>query len=262
MNHRHGFTLIELLISIAILGMISVGVYTTTSSTFILREKLQAEAEFYNLVRSSLSIIERDILMIYSPQLAALPGALGQAAPPVQPGTNPNSRPGVEVFDPGIPTKFWGQMVNTHHIRPSRFTGEEGKLSFISASNIRLYRDSKESNFLKIKYSQEDDDLPVDTKKRRGKTLARYTDTNVFVDDGREETEIRTVILREIKSFKLTYLDGRNDQWQNNWDTEGRDTKNRFPALIKLVVEVYQPAPLPEGSTFSVTQVYKPELAL
>jgi general secretion pathway protein J len=255
---RAGFTLIELLISIALLAIISIGVYTTTASTFELREKLQAEAEFYNSVRSALAFIERDMIMMYTPQLAAMPGAMAQAEV-AQPGVNPSTAAG-DVFNPGIAQEYWGQLIN-RYVRPSRLQGDEGKISFVANSHVRIYRNSKESDLIKVSYAVEDDDLPIDAKQT--KILVRYHDPDVFRETGRDsETKIRTVIFRGLKSVKFSYLDGRNDQWQNHWDTDYRDTKNRFPALIKIVVDVFQPPPLPTDQTFSVSQVYKPELAL
>jgi prepilin-type N-terminal cleavage/methylation domain-containing protein len=68
-NTTAGFTLIEVLISIVILTFISLGIYQSTTETFHLREILSNEGDFYNSIRLSMNIMQRDISMIYSPTL-------------------------------------------------------------------------------------------------------------------------------------------------------------------------------------------------
>ena len=259
-NHRQsGFTLIEMIIAMTLLAFISVGTYSLTSSSFSLREKLEAENDFYNSIHTALYQLDRDFSMIYTPQLKAMPQAMS-FADVLQPGLNAANTAG-EMFDPGIATQFWGTNVNRFRIRLSRFTGEKDKVQFISNSHVRVYRDSRESEFAKIVYTMEDE--PVDgSKLNTAKALIRYEDPVVFVDDGRRsETDIRYALLQKIKSLKFEYLDGKTDRWADVWDTERPETKNRYPALIKVVVEIQQPPPAQEGNTLSVTQIYKPELA-
>jgi general secretion pathway protein J len=259
---NQAFTLIEMLIAMAILAFISVGVYQLTAGTFEMREKLEVEADFYNSVRVALSQMERDILMIFTPQLKAFPGNLGQRVQ-VQPGTQPTGGDNATPFDPGQPTAFWGARLNRSGIRASRFQGEANKVSFISNSHVRLYQNSPESEFAKIIYTVEDDRESKNANNQMDKMLVRYEDPVAFIDDGKKsETEVRYIIMRAVKSFKIEYLDGSNDRWQNRWDTESADTKDKYPALIRVTVEVIPPPPMNPENTFVAVQMYKPELAL
>lgn len=248
-----GFTLIEMMIALTILAFISVGVYETTSRTFEMRAKLESEGDFYNSVRGALDIVRRDIIMMYTPQLAALPGSVAQRQV-LNAG---------DTFDPGRATAFWGQLVNRFNIRMSRFQGDESKISFISNDHIRLYRESQESEFAKIVIALEEDKSPHDTEKAVGKALVRHEDPRAFIDDGRDsDTEIKYTLLTRVKDLKFRYLDGEKDQWAPRWDSDHPDTKDKFPALIELSIEVIPPPPQPPTATLSVKQVYKPELAL
>ena len=258
-----GFTLIELIISMTILAFISLGVYQLTANSFEMREKLEAEADFYNTIRTALAQMERDVLMIYTPQVGALPRQLAQATVPGQQGQGSGQTAGEPPFDPGVSTPFWGPLFNRFGVRPSRLQGEAGKISFISSSHVRLFKDSHETEFAKITYALEDDRLSRGADGSVPKALVRYEDHDAFTDDGRpSETNARYVLLVPVVSLKFTFLDGRNDQWQNNWDTDGRDTKNQYPALIKVALEMRLPPPAPKDATFEVVQVIKPELAL
>src|SRR5687768_12421427 len=62
-----GFTIIELLISIALLVIISFSIYQATTETYKLRDVLQDEGEFYNGVRMAMTIMNRDVVLLYSP---------------------------------------------------------------------------------------------------------------------------------------------------------------------------------------------------
>ena len=202
--------------------------------------------------------MERDILMIFTPQLKGLPGNLSRREQ-IQPGTQPTGGDRGEPFDPGPATAFWGPKLNRFGVRPSRFQGEQNRLSFISNSHARLYQDSKESEFAKIIYMTEDDKASKDASGHMDKALVRYEDPNAFLDDGRKsESEVRYIIMRSVKSLKIEYLNGANDRWSNRWDTESADTKDKYPALIRVTIEVIPPPPMHPENTFFAVQMYKP----
>ena len=57
--------------------------------------------------------------------------------------------------------KFWGELVDQTGARHSRFLGESDEISFVSFSNIRIYKESRESVISKVSYALEDDDVSV-----------------------------------------------------------------------------------------------------
>ncbi len=248
---QKGFTLLELLIAISILAFISIGVYQITAKTFSMRSKLGADAEFYNLVRGSLDLMRRDLIHIYTPQLSALPASLSQKQV-VNAGDN--------TFDPGQPTAYWSLKVNNFNIRPSRFAGDNKSMTFISNGHVRLYEDIPESEFTKLKFEIQDDDV---NKAEGLKAITRISDPNAFPDENRKsDTEQTLVILRRVKFARFRYLDGEQDQWFDTWDSSRAEMQNRFPSLIEVSIEVVPSPPLPPNATLAITQLYKPELAL
>ncbi|MBI3541789.1 MAG: prepilin-type N-terminal cleavage/methylation domain-containing protein [Deltaproteobacteria bacterium] len=260
-----GFTLIELMIAMMILAMISVGIYDITTSSFDKREKIEAEGDFYNSLRVGLDVLGRDLTAIYSPQASALPGDLGkppQQAQPGQQGQPQGQQPTYQSSEmpQGTPTDFWGEPLNQQGVRPTRFQGEETKMSFISSSHMRLYRDTPESEFAKIAYSLEEPKNPDPNAKVKSKLLVKREDPNILGEDGRpSDTEVSYTLIENVKNVTFEYLDGEKDTWSKRWDTSSADHKSVFPSIIKVTVEVFVPN---TESTLIVTQEYRPELNL
>ena len=260
-SQQSGFTLIELLIAMTILAIISLGVYDITNSTFARRESIEQESDFYNSLRVGLDVLGRDITQIYTPQAGALPGTLGQSAQQATGPSGPNqpyNASGTANVPLGTPTDYWGEPINEQGVRPSRLQGEEFKVSFVSSSHMRIYRDAAESDFAKISYSLEEPKTPDPLIK--GKLLVKHEDPNAFGDDEKaSESEMRYVLVEGVKSVSFEYLDGEKDTWSKRWDTSGIDHKGIYPAVIKVTLEVYFRR---SENTFTVVQQYRPELPL
>src|SRR3954470_4695672 len=85
-NSEAGFTLLEVLISMVILMFIGIAISQMTTKTFELRDVLSNEGDFYNGIRLSMQIIQRDVALMYSPVLI-LPDYPKQPTTPGQPGS-------------------------------------------------------------------------------------------------------------------------------------------------------------------------------
>lgn len=257
---QSGFTLIELMIAMTILAFISMAVYQNTTQSFVLRDNVEQDGDFYNSIRVALDILGRDVIHIYSPNAAALPGDLGKAAKKTAQGTfdvqaDPNSG-GTNPAPPEPASQFWGESINTVGVRPSRLQGEAEKISFIINSHMRLFRDSAECDFAKIIYALEDD---RDQKSNATvKALIKREDPAAFEDNTRQksETEVRYVLISNVKSLKFRFLDGEKDKWDDKWDTEGMDHKGKFPVVIEITLEVTPPN---SQNPLKITQLYRPE---
>lgn len=252
---QSGFTLIELMIAMLILSFISMGIYNATTETFKRRDQTERDGDFYNSIRMALDVIGRDIIAIYTPQEKALPSGFGSGAS----GGSGQPQSVAQPQDFGSPLPFWGAPINQHNVRPSRFQGEETKMSFVTSSHARIYRDTPESDFAKVTYTLEEPKAPEPGQK--GKLLVKHEDTsNIFGEDERatNENEIKYTLIDIVKSISFEYLDGEKDTWSKRWDTEGMDHKGKFPDIIKVTIELYTPGE--SGSTFTVVQQYRREL--
>jgi general secretion pathway protein J len=226
-----GFTMLEVLIAIALLGMISLGIYQATAETYRLRDILLNEGDFYNGIRLSLSVMDRDISLLYSPYIMK----------PEEPVTAPSARP-ITLSTAADATTFWGPATDDGGIKPSRFIGTDTKISFVSASHIRLYKDAPESEFALISYELVQDrtsGLPDSM------VLLKNESSNVFIEDERTDKLKKTYpLLHGIKKWRYRYYRKDKDRWENSWDSDKEDFKNIYPDIIEVTVEVIGPSRL------------------
>lgn len=262
-------TLMEVLIALCILAFISISIYQATLETYRLRDTLASEGDFYNSIRISMAILQRDISLIYSPLMtlsqnqqpnaSPTPGANGQP-PQYPPPASPQIIATYMSDDLNLVSTFWSAAVNETGLRPSRIVGTDSKLTFISTSNVRIYKDSPESEFAKVTYELRKDESQTDKSLSRS-VLVKMESPNAFGSDQNKDLLIRTYpLLPGIKKFTFTYLQKDGNAWKTlkSWDSEREDTKNIFPDLIQVDIEVTGP----KNQTFEGIFKMRPEIPL
>lgn len=266
-RNSDGFTLIEVLIAFFILALISIAASRATTNAIRLRDILANEGSFFSAIRLTMDIMQRDISLIYSPTIMVPKpaksgtGATDLSQPPTQDDDGEvTATPGSPEFqalmgDAGRTSEFWAPAVDKTGIRPARFQGDDKKMSFIAASHIRIYKDSPESDFAKITYElgsgrQKDDGIPPGV-------LVKTESPNAFTDeedkDGRKKTYN---LVRGLKRLRFRYWNQKMERFENKWDSDHEDTKNRFPDYIEVFVEVVGPKQL----SFEGTYRFRPEV--
>ncbi len=221
----------------AILVFISLGIYQVTLETYKLRDVLGAEGAFYNTIRLAMSIVQRDISLIYSPTI------LLPKLPPVDPYAPPPPPPAPIVGFPGedlqIPHQYWSPVIDSTGIRPSRMIGTENKLSFISLSYTRIYKDTPGSEFAKVAYELKREEKDPDLK---GTLILVKTESgNAFSREDRKDPLLQSYeLLHGIKKLTFSYLFKDGDSWRTlkNWDSEVDQPRLTFPDMIVIDLEV------------------------
>lgn len=241
-----GFTLIEVLISMFLLVLISFSTYQATTQTFKLRESLSTEGEFYNNIRLAVGILQRDIENLYSPILIRPEIRRPDQSNPLipSPAVAPNSAQQDLMKSRDVTrSDFFQNEYDQYSIRATRFIGKDNQLSFIASNHIRIYRDSAESDFKKVRYFLETEkDKEFETG---SSTLFRSTSPDIFNDEESRDTKLKKYpLLHGIKKFKLRYYRKDKDQWSNSWDNELEDYKEIHPDLVELELEVKAPKTL------------------
>lgn len=256
-KHPDGFSLLEVIIALTILSFISIGIYTTTSSTFKLREDLTQEGDFLNAVRVTLGLMTRDLSVVYSPHIMA-PEPSTPTPPAGSPGFDPRSLGDppdakdmalIMSSDFGRQTRFWAAAMDKSAIRPSRFQGTDEKLSFVTLSHVRIYKDAPETEFAKVSY-----ELQRDTQNKD------HPDTMVLVktewpsafagEEDKDKTKRTYPLLHGIKKWKYGFRAKGKDTALRSWDSDGVDTKNVFPEAVELQFEVQGPGYLSFEGTY------------
>lgn len=264
-QNNRGFTLIEVLISVLILSFISLGIYQATTEAYHLRDVLSTEGEFYNGIRLAMDILGRDVSAIYSPTLSKAPDAQPSGRPPDAPNLPDPEFAAVLQTDAGRTTQFWLPASEKTGLRPSHFIGAETKLSFVSLSHVRIYRDAPESVFAKVSYEivrdEENRDFPDAQNTMK---LVRTVSTNAFDDDDRRDRQHqhKHTLLHGIKKLRFRYWSKEKEEkgrgWQTSWDNDKEDMKEKFPDIIEVTVEVAGP----ERLNFEGTYKLRPEVPL
>ncbi len=233
-NHSSGFTLLEVLIALAVLVFISLAIYQATIETYKLRDTLLAEGEFYNTITISTAVIQHDISLIYSPY---------SADPALK--NDPRGQPQLsqdligQTDDLGRTFSHWAAAVNKTGMRPSHFIGSTDKLSFISLSHVRIYKDSQESEFARISYETKRDDKNTDNP--GSLVLTKTESSNAFYTLDVKDTFSHTYpLLPGIKTIAFTYYKREGNTWKTSrsWDSDKEETKNIYPDLIEMKIEI------------------------
>jgi prepilin-type N-terminal cleavage/methylation domain-containing protein len=255
-----GFTLIEVMISMVIMVFISLGIYQMTTETYHLRDVLSIEGAFYNTIRMSMDIVQRDVSAIYSPSLMR-PAPTASANPTA---TDNRELLDLAASDVGKTTTYWQAATEKSGIRNSHFVGSDTKMSFVSTSHIRIYRDSPESDFAKISYEVVRDD---DTSGAQGASdtqmLVKTESPDVFDDDERRDAKYqrRYTLLHGLKKFKIRYWKKDTTEqgvWSNSWDSDKEEMKDRFPDVIEITFEAHGGQQLTYDGIFK----FRPEVPL
>ena len=276
LNRTHlrneGFTLIEVLISIFLLVVISLGIYKATSETYKLRDVLSAEADFYGGIRLSMNVMDHDISMIYTPKLSLAPSTLKKTDPNSVPASNPTPPSGgttpdlldsedqqaIVVGDREKGTLYWTSVLDKTGVRMSRFIGKENSMSFISVSNLRVYKDSRESVFAKIAFELSDD-KNSEPELQNTKTLVKRINSNAFAIEQDDDNYTRRYpILQGIQNIKFSYYNHDKDSWTTSWDSDSADYKGLYPDLIKVELKVIGP----QNLHFEGLYKFRPEIPI
>ncbi|MBS1961239.1 MAG: prepilin-type N-terminal cleavage/methylation domain-containing protein [Bdellovibrionales bacterium] len=273
---EEGFTLVEVMIAIVLLVMISVAIYQATTQTFKYRAKIINEGDFYGGIRLAMGLLDRDIGALFSP-VNLNPKNFPDPNNPSSGGKNPdgsnanntvdfptrtggfNSNPrggGANGVDPqtaaaqaqqleelqrselGQTTDFWLGATDLTAIRPTRFVGTENKLSFVTASHMRIYKNSPECEYAKVVYElreEKNSEIGDDVK-----TLVKIEDPMVFDDTSNNKGKEAKIypLLPGVKRFKFRYFRRDKKAWETTWDTNRDDMKGLYPDLIELTIEV------------------------
>jgi hypothetical protein len=231
-------TLIEVLIAMVVLAFIVLQLYQATAKIWEIRAALIDEGEFYNGIRMAMGIVERDVSMIYNPALI-LPEKKGAPTPAEQAELEQ-----ILNGEEGRATAFWSPAVDKTGVRPSHFIGTDQKLSFVAVSHVRMYRESRESEFAKVTYELQDD--RSEGAPAGSRMLVKTENANAFDDDERLSDKNRQSypLLRGITRFRYRYYRKTKDEWVNSWDSDNADFRDQYPDIIEITLEVRGPSRL------------------
>ena len=110
--------------------------------------------------------------------------------------------------------------------------GRGSRLDFTSFSHRRLYRDAHESDQNELSYF-----MAAHPEEPGVYVLARREQSRI--DDEPDRGGRVTILVEDVHSFELEYLDGVSLDWVDTWDARPDGLQaNRLPAQVRIRVEV------------------------
>lgn len=209
MKRSRGFTLLEVMVSVGILGMIMVLVWSSTSQSLRSKDRIEARDFVFHSGQVALRKLADEIAVAFLTKTPAPPSPL-----------------------PGAPTAIAPTGFKTF------FIGEDGgdrdSLRFTSLSHMRLVRNAKESDQVRIAYEVE-----PHPEERDFFNLVRREQP--WLDNTTEVRGRAFTLAEKIKRFDVEYYDERKNDWSKEWDTTKVDWKDRLPMAVRATIVFADP---------------------
>jgi len=234
-DRRKAFTLMEVIIAITILSTLSMLVATSLSRALKAKRKIQAEVEDVSALRDTLKVMRADIYQAYNHyDFEKEIFDISQKTTTTTPGqTNNNSFNG----QPAQPSAPVTQRENKREDPSTQFVGDDQKINFVTLNNGRTLANELQADFIEVGYAlKECKNL---TTEKNSQCLFRRVEKIVDRDVTKGGSE--SVLLENIKEFKLRYIgDGKKD-WVKEWKSTGGlddSTKSIFPDAVEITLAI------------------------
>ena len=194
---RRGFTLLEVIVAVAITAMIGITIAAAFTSGFRAKELVEAEAEQYRGLRTTLDRMVHEIGAAF------------------------------------VSDRYDQRRYRDQNDRPTNFIGTREKLLFTSMAHQRLYADAKESDQMVVEYSVR----ASTKKGAKGQQdLMRRENPNLYGEDKMDRGGVEDVMLEDVKRLEFSYWDSDKKDWVNEWDTRKLDRKSILPTRVRITL--------------------------
>lgn len=200
---KKGFTLLEVLLSVAIFSLISIA--TAKQISMIRNTKVLAfdELDMYNGIRAAFSILKTDLNQSFHVQLDDLGSDIKTAL-------SRNEKVPHTVFD-----------------------GRKSEIVFTSLSHRNYYQGRRECEQTEISYF-------LQQRKGNSHQSLMKRESDKIDGDLYQGGSIYTV-LDNISSLEFTYWDEKTAKWQDTWNSDTGNYRDKFPMAVKMKIGVINP---------------------
>lgn len=225
-----GFTLIEVILAISILATLSVLVATALGRALKARTKIQAEVQDVSGLRDAIKIMRADIYQAYNhydfekeiidsaKKTTPKPGQPATPTPPVDPNAQP-------------------QRENKREDPKTDFVGDTDQINFVTLNNGRFLANDIQADFVEVGYALKAcKNLTKDTSSQ-----CLFRRVQKVLDDDVTKGGTESVLLENVKEFKLRYTGDSKKDWQKDWKTVGGQddsVKGIFPDAVEITLAI------------------------
>lgn len=248
LGNQEGFTLIEVLISIAILSVLMVSVYTIVDNSMNTNDRVSKEDREKLQLEIGLMRITRDLELIHSPlyfdSAKIEDNKLFAKTYKVQdkPGGSQLQKESNQVVMTShiYPNKNYDNLSSTNAPIPIMLNEEKGSLVFLSSSNRRLIKNAKQSDLIWVRYrvatTNTDGVDEADQNKDAPYSLTRTViPKNIFDPDLNWEGAKEYAVINNLKDFYFEFYNPEKEAF-----VKSLRELNKFrntPRLIRITME-------------------------
>ncbi|WP_372653804.1 type II secretion system protein J [Halobacteriovorax sp.] len=231
-----GFTLIEVLIAITVLSILMATMYTIVSNSTDSKDKIIAEDRDALQLITALDRMEQDFSQLYSPLYHS--AKYVKKASDQNEFTNEFDQNGnptiVSPLDSFQASERFPSISTSADIVPVIQNESKSEIIFMTTSNRRILKDSKQSRFGWVKYalrsSTRDED---DRKEGADYELVRSIETeNIYNKEFDWKNVKEYPLLRDLKSFQFLFWNSKTEKFVDR--LELLSTDQQTPRLIRV----------------------------
>lgn len=263
-KNESGFTLLEVLIAITILSMLMVSIYTIIDNSTNTKDRIITDDRELMQFETGLSRLENDIEFMHSPLYFEASAADDEilrkksAASSSTTGTDQQqeSSPQDNFSDTQKKDMFashenYEGLSESNRPIPKIINEEKGSLIFLSSAGRRLIKNSKQSNFIWVRYSV----VSNENAKIKDAPFA-LTRTVIAQDLYRSQIDWdeakEYVVIENLSSFEFNFWDPKREKYVDSLRELTEDKKT--PRLIKVKLAYKTEA----GDENEVVRTYRP----
>lgn len=204
-----GFTLIEVMVGVAIIAIISLLLWQSSSVMINAKMRYEVQDERFHEVLLALTRMTDDLSMAFLYQSEDHLGGGG--------------------IEPQRIIQFLGKD-----------NGDQDEIHFASMSHVRYMKDSKECEQTEISYF-----LKKSEEKEGGVfSLIKRIQSPPDRDPKKGGTEY--LVLEDVLALKLQFYNENKQEWKREWDSSSVDFNKSLPKAVEIIIEINDPVD-PEG---------------
>ena len=253
MRDERGFTLIEIVISLMILAMLSILTTNAMRRALDNRSLVQNDVSRDAKLADAIRVFRSDVTNAYHFRDIATKlynEARSGPKPTPPPGLTPEQQEQWRLRQEEQERQNGAGKVCINNVTGAQepctkptppqltgFVGDNSSLYLTTLSNVRMIKDSQESNQAKVGYYTKSCNVRSNNKIVSSKCLYRSISPNV--DKELTTPGPETVLLENVEQFQLRYLGPGNDDYVDSWKTgEGAPaaTKEKFPYAVEITL--------------------------